>query len=534
MSAFGTLSGATSALSASQIALTTSAHNLANVDTTGYVRQQIVFTDSNYLSIGSAAASTSSVGTGVDVSDIRQVRDEFLDASYREESSRYGFYSATSSAIDEIEVILGETEGESFADVMTDLWDSMNELSKDPSSLETRGTFIQSAAYFVERSNLIMEQFTEYQDDMNTQVSEMVDEINEIGNAIYDLNQVIVKTELSGVSANDYRDQRNLLLDELSQMVDISYNEDMYGNVTVKIEGVEFVTKTDVNEMGLDHEDMSTLVKPVWEHLDKDVFDLDEEISTAEDNDKGSLKGFLLSRGSSQADYTDMLDTTSYETNIEPSAIMNAQAQFDNLVNGIVTMINDMLCPNTGTPATLDTDNAPYGLDGSQGIELFVRDSVDRYDETTGYYNEPDTVNGVNLYSAGNISINPEILADYDKLCISSSYGEDSDNTIVEAMLTAWDEEFSSIEPGLTDELSFTDYYEEFISIIATAGSSSDTMVDNQESLVLSIDTSRESLTGVSSEEELSNVIRFQQAYNAAAQVITVVDEMLEDIINFI
>ena len=95
----------------------------------------------------------------------------------------------------------------------------------------------------------------------------------------------------------------------------------------------------------------------------------------------------------------------------------------------------------------------------------------------------------------------------------------------------AWDDTFSSIEPGLTDQLSFRQYYEELVAGIGATGSSSDTILSNQETLVLQIDNSRQSILGVSSDEELSNVIRFQQAYNAAAQVISVVDEMMEQVV---
>lgn len=111
MSSISSLSRMVSALTANEQALNTTAHNLTNVNTPGYVRQQVLMNESRYIHIGESGTSTMSVGMGSSVNSIRQVRDIFLDQSYREESGRQGFYGAKSKAIDEIETILGETEG---------------------------------------------------------------------------------------------------------------------------------------------------------------------------------------------------------------------------------------------------------------------------------------------------------------------------------------------------------------------------------------------------------------------------------------
>ncbi len=532
MSSISSLSKMVSALMSSQQALNTTAHNLTNVDTEGYVRQQVMFNDSTYSTIGQNAISTLSVGMGVDIDSIYQVRDIFLDQSYREEIGRMGFYEAQAEAVNEIETILGETEGEAFSEIMDDLWTSINELAKQPDGLETRANFIQNAVVFVEKANLIMEQINDYQSNMNGQVETMVDRINEIGAEIDSLNDTIRKEELTGGNANDYRDQRNLLLDELSGLVNTSYREGSDGTVYVNIENVPFVISGSYFEMGLTQsEPLSDLVEPYWPHLDTTVFNSNNPTGPEYDNDIGELKGLIMARGSRQANYTDMATEDSYES-IESSVIMQAQAQFDNLIHGVVTMVNNLVSPNTDTdPAYLDTANAPYGLDGSQGTEVFVRKYVTRYDETTGEYIEEDPDNPNTLYSAGNIEVNSDLLADYDLLCLSVTSGYDGDTTIIQSILDGWDAEFSTLEPGSTGEMDFTEYYNAFIGSIGNIGSVATAQVENQSLMSTQIDNQRLALIGVSSDEELGNMMKYQHAYNAASRVLTVMDSMLEQVV---
>lgn len=526
------LSKVVSGLMANEIALNTTAHNLANANTPGYVRQQVLMKESYYTNIGHSGTSAMSLGMGTDIQVIRQVRDIFLDKAYREENGRLGFYDSQASAVEEVEIILGEIEGESFSKILDNLWISINELAKHPDGLETRGSFVQSAVMFVDRANLIMEQLSEYQDNLNTKIETSVSRINTIGKEIYKLNDVIVKQELSGGNANDYRDRRNSLLDELSSLVNISYREDKYGNVLVQAENVPFVTLSGATEIGLrEAVPFSNLKEPYWVSLDTPLFNLDTTIAPEYNNDKGTLKGLLLARGTKQANYTDMANAATYETEIKPSIIMNAQAQFDNLIHGIVTMINDILSPSNppvppSTVPTLDAANAPYGLDGSQGIELFKRISMDRYSDTV-----EDPANEYSLYSAGNLEINPEILSDYDKLCLSKVLGEKGDNQIVADIIRKWDEPFSPLEPSGAAVMNFRDYYNSYVSEIGNVGSVANNQRTNQNLMATQIDNQRSSLTGVSSDEELSNMMKYQHAYNASARVVTVVDQMIEQIV---
>ena len=193
------------------------------------------------------------IGTGVNYNNCKQVRSDFLDASYRQESGRYAFYDVSVKGLEEIEDQLQEMNGSEFADSLNNLWVSVQEMAKDPCSAVTQSSFITRANEFLTRAKSVYDGLVAYQENMDSTVKGMCDTINKYGDRIRELNEEIVYIE-SGKqeSANDLRDERNLLLDQLSEYGKIEYNEDVFGNVTVLFEGSTFVTSDHVNHLALD------------------------------------------------------------------------------------------------------------------------------------------------------------------------------------------------------------------------------------------------------------------------------------------
>ena len=146
-----------SGLKSAQTALNTTAHNLSNINTEGYTRQQIAFRDTHYLRIGGSYASPSAsvYGLGVGISEIRRIRDEFIDKAYRTENGRLGYYSNQYKAIEEVEDQFGELQGVTFQDALNNLYTAINELSKEPASTVKRSSLIQNASALVTRSDAI-------------------------------------------------------------------------------------------------------------------------------------------------------------------------------------------------------------------------------------------------------------------------------------------------------------------------------------------------------------------------------------------
>ena len=163
MSLMSSLYTGVSGLQVSQRGLNTTAHNLSNLETEGYVRQQTLQTDSFYTNVGVNHISYLQVGHGAAAAAITQVRDTFLDKSYRQELGRQQFYQAQYECATEMEEILGETEGVAFQDSTEELWVAMQELCKEPDSIVTRSSFIQTAVSFIERAETVYTQIKEYQ-----------------------------------------------------------------------------------------------------------------------------------------------------------------------------------------------------------------------------------------------------------------------------------------------------------------------------------------------------------------------------------
>lgn len=572
----GSLSGlyiGVSGLNTSQAALNITSHNLANVDTKGFVRQQAVLTDFKYVKWGDSYVSSMQTGLGADFATVKQVRDSFLDQAYRQETGREAFYESQYSAVNEVEGLYGELEGESFQNNLNEFWTSLQELAKEPDSVVARASLIQNSVTFVERAENISNQLKDYQVNLNTQIKDKVNRINEIGKNLKSVNLQIRQYESTGIEkANDLRDQRNNLLDELGKLANITYKENTDGIVNVNLEGVPFVTEDTTFLMDTKRvSDSSEMLKPVWAaHGGADVFNLDKVPSADKNTDIGSLKGLLTARGYKQANYTDIPVRGNYESEalynsavidynntINSSVIMTVQAQFDQLIHGITTTVNDILSPNKtvtlsdGTKIQiLDEANAPVGMDADKtmGEALFGRKSMSRYGEpedieiinesgayetiTARVYNEENKADNYSLYTLGEVEVNPKILNNYSYIALSSNTGSgDFDIAAAKQLMDKWQKPFATLSPNTLTVNNFNEYYTSFMSEIANRGEQMNTISTNQASMVESIDNKRMEVTGVSSDEELTNLIKYQHAYNASARYVNVVSQMLEDII---
>ena len=542
MPLMGSLYVGASGLQTGQNALNTTSHNLSNLDTAGYVRQQVLLGNRTYNTVGTSSISLQQVGLGVNYEKVRQVRDFFLDQTYREENGRAAFYETSYDVINEIETLFGEMEGVAFQTSLADLWTAVQELQKDPSSTVVQGQLVSKAATFIERANSVYSGLSSYQSTLNDEVKDTVDNINKYGNQINALNEQIRKLEVGSEEANDLRDVRNSLLDELSGYVNISYDENAEGVVTVKFEGAQFIVRDRVFEMGTTMDPGTGFYTPVWpQSSDTPVFDLERPIASALDTDIGKLKAMVLARGDHAANYSDFQDKKdasgnviqSYEKNIQPSLIMNIQAEFDNLIHGITTTMNNILCGETNPNSDTKYDSkekCPY--------ELFVRLGTERYKEQadgTYKYVPEDTTgspsNVSSMYTSNNLKINPDLLKQASLLDFVND-DQTVDSTKADALSQAFKNTFDTLNPTLEAHLNFNDYYSALIGQVANDGSVYKNIAKTQASTVISVDDSREAVMGVSSDEELTNMIKFQNAYNASSRYINVISDMLETLLN--
>lgn len=586
---FASFNTGVSGLHSAQSSLYTTAHNLANATTKGYSRQQVIVTDAFYSTRYGAYANRLQVGLGTEVAEIRQVRNQFLDSQYRLQLGRQSFYEAQYQAVQEIEDLFGELEGEEFITSVTNLWSAVSNLAQEPNNIVLRSELVSTASQFTERANALRDQLVEYQTNMNQEVKNQVNKINEIVSEISEYNDLIKKYEATGESANDYRDSRNFLLDQLSSYVNVESFEEVDGTISIYAEG-SFLLESNVQHRltTANESETSKLLKPVWE-TGGDFFLRGElSYSSENDTDTGSLRGLLVARGKSATTYLDIpqkpvetdyvdadgnLDNRAffnateeynrkveeYNENVQPSIVMTIEAEFDQLIHGIVTMVNDTLCPNKeitladGTTMTvLDTEKAPIGddADKTMGAELFVRRNTSRYTEKTVTvldengnpqaisvfeYNDEDPGDHYSLYTTDQLEVNPELLRDPSKLPLSAnaSSGHVDGYTLdlCQELLKKWQGDFGTLDPNSMTSYNFSDYYGAMVGQFATLGNVWKGMIENQETTVHSVESARQNEMGVSTDEELADLLKYQQCYNASSRYITVVDEMIEHLI---
>jgi len=562
----GSLYIGASGLQSSQNAINATANNLTNVDTKGYVREQVIFQDMNYSTLASARkamASDQSVnmkqsGLGVSVGDVAHSRDLFLDKYFRTESGRQAFYNASYDTISEIQDQLQELEGKAFQDVLSDLYVACSEYAKDPASAVNQNLVVQKASLFMDRSQALYKSLAEYQENMNKQITDSTSKINSLGKRISELNEQIRVVEAGKVeTAMALRDERDVALDDLAKLGNISFSETPDGVVKVKFEGYDFIDELSCHEMSTYKQEATGFQVPIWKEVSDlasnsvvEVFDFTSDISTEMNTDVGKLKSLVMNRGTEVSDYLDILNLSpdEYHDTTGLSAMQMVEAQLDQLVHGVVTTINQIYSPlktqdiivggNSQRVQVWDQANGALGSNKQgPGQELFSRNFVERYRQVTDdsgntwyVYNEENPASSISLYSINNIRTNPILVEDETMMPYLKSDGE-VNYDMAKQISEVWDEKIMKLTPDATDLCSFKEYYERMVGNLGTYGNVYNSISSTLTASVTSIETKRQQVIGVSSDEELSSMIKYQNAYNAASRYINVVDSMIEHMV---
>lgn len=603
---FGSFYVGNSGLVNAQNAINVTANNLANVDTPGYVREQVRFSDKSYITRVNPTIRTNMQqnGLGVSVSDVAHARDIFLDKAYRRENGRSEFYSSMYNAVAYVEDILQETDGEEFKQSVADLWKAFQEFGKDPSNSTNQSLILQKSELFLSRTASVYSDLQKYQENINEEISDKIDRVNEIGKRVNELNYEIMKVESNGLeTAMTLRDERDYLIDELSGYLNIEAKENSTGQVIIKAEGVTFVDEDGFNKIGLRVKESAKgtgFYTPFWGHLSDaakgetgytDVFDFSMDISTEYNNDIGSIKALLYARGENYGEY-EYLDTKAQAnfsqefkdkyaySKIDDCVVAETQAEVTYLLHKVILAMNDIMVPNktmsadeiqaaagngatsitaydangkeyqiTSSTKILDAENCNVGADKKiPPEELFVRDNCERYTEVTYtdqdgntqtlyVYNEEDEYDTNTLYKIGNVSINPDLLKEVTKMPVYRQNGTADSNGAVDMSLgtkitAAWQQTSMVIAPDDTVPCNFEDYYDKIIDRLGISGNVYYTASQTMSATVASVDNQRQQVIGVSSDEELTNMIKYQSAYNAASRYITVISEMTDTIVS--
>lgn len=384
---FASLEIARSGLTVSERGLETTGHNISNVNTVGYSRQQAMITTASYQN-----ENKFQLGLGADVQKIRQIRATFLDNVYRQESQSLGYWQIRQKTFDDVQAVLNEPMGDGLQSVMNQFWDSWQELSKDPGSLTTRALVRQNGDALTQYVNHMGNQMDKLQTDLDSEIKVRVDEINTITDKIAKENVKILAIENSGDTANDIRDDRNNQLDRLSQLVDCQINEMQDGQVDITVGGYFLVNKAEStkvvtvqNEVGslycapaIQNGNSGNILLPVKSGILKGLMEARGEVIGA----KGS------SENGSPNDKVDLV----FAFNTDDSS-----AQRDNLVQNIGRIVNTYTNKGIGVRLGFTTFNS-VGADPAVTFFTPVKDANGTFTPTaTDLKNFTNAISGISF-----------------------------------------------------------------------------------------------------------------------------------------
>ncbi|MBF0405997.1 MAG: flagellar hook-associated protein FlgK [Candidatus Riflebacteria bacterium] len=637
-------------------------HNIANLNTEGYSRQRAVLgtVAPVYATNLYAPLSDAQFGGGVDIAKVQNFRDSFIDAKILRERSSFEKNTASNDMLKQVEDIMNEPGEASLRDQFDTFWASWQSLSQSPATPEMRRVVIQDAENLTSYINDLDERLrklqgdfeSEYEGSIQNQLESAVKEVNSIAKQIAGLNVEIEKVETSNGSANDLRDRRENLLEDLSKLVNVETLQDTRGHMIVRVGRHTLVQHSDTKDLNLARKDGDTfpslssnedytqftekpeIAEMVIQHTaDYQNYTLSvAQLAQAQKSRSyltfhptdSALSNFGISSGTFKVNDREFsMDSTKTSlqdlekmvnaAGINVIAKVSETGQFllesaltgkDNNIkfeNGTsnITTILDMreetsaqdaiftingvqyqTAENTSSKSmagvtiilkkvgTTNVDLRPIVTDGKIRGLLEVRDGAiqtlrDQLDElaynlvveVNGIHREGfglDGVSGRNFFqsmvtddqsnpykdAAKKISMESFILNDVNKIAAAEGVYENEGDRL--PTYTGEGDGSNAIKiASLKNSFFFMDgkasFHEFTCHMITQVGASSQQAENSMkytDALMTQLEAKRSETMGVSLDEEMANLIKFQQSYNAAAKVISIVDEMLDKIIN--
>ena len=602
---FGLTIGSTGLFGAN-IGLNTTAHNVANTETEGYTRQVVKSQADTPLRANNTYGM---IGTGLAITGIEQQRDVYYDEKYRSNNALTGYYTAQDYYMQSIENYFNEIQLEGFNTTFNKMSDALQELSKDPANLTVRTQMNSYAQSFCEYINSIQTSLEQLQDNVNFEIRTMVDSVNSYAKQIAGLNKQINTLETTGEAANDLRDRRNLLVDELSNIVDISVTEKTLGagetgitSYTIKIGESTLVDTYEFHTMDVIPREEKHYQADI-EGLYDIVWDSSQTFNPLVNG--GRLQALYEMRDGNNQHYFHGTTTASYgdETITVTDTPINKVEQLHIAPTGII-QVGNREYKYTGFQVSVDEDgNYVYEFSLEDGlkkdvdeIEVNIGQSIEYkgiayymqqlnefarvytkafndihkkgvdLNNRAGldYFNSRDRVSGENyvfesseedmengiiissktglyavededknygsyyLVTASGLCVTDEIYHDPTKLATATDIidGESQNDIVLE--LIALKSDTKMFKQGTP-----SGFMQSLIAELGIDADKATSFMKNQDDILATIQNQRLSVSGVDIDEESMNLVRYQNAYNLSAKIISTMDECYDRLINY-
>ncbi|MGC2062666.1 MAG: flagellar hook-associated protein FlgK [Thermodesulfovibrionales bacterium] len=539
MSLLGLFEIGRSAISASQTAINTTSHNIANVNTPGYNRQEVILSIASPVALG----NNSYLGLGVSVQSIRSSYDQFLQAQLVGQQQVSGRSTAMSQSLSQVEQVFNEIQGMGLGSYLADYFNSWNNVAVNPDSQPQRTMLLQKATSLVQVAGQVETSIKDSLTAVNKSIGDVVSRVNTLASDIAKLNGSILQAEggANSGSSNDLRNQRDVLLTQLADLTEYSSYVNADGSVGVNIGMRNLVNGDRTNK----------LQNVMNSDGNQDIY-LDNVNITANIT-KGQLGGLTAVNSSIQSG--PLLSLRRLIASLTQEVNINHRAGFD--LNGAAggNFFNDL---------QLNVKNASAGLSIALPVDIStmaLNDYQIQFDNTGANYSvinkqtgaataaaayisgNPISFGGITVtvsgVAAANDSITVSPLTDAIKnfgVAIADPNGVAASSTAAEipgnnsnALLMAGMSEASVANLGDT---TFSDYYGGIVSTIGTMSAAASDSLKFDNAILADVKNKRESVSGVSLDEEAANLIRFQHSFEAGARIIKIADELMQTILN--
>jgi flagellar hook-associated protein 1 FlgK len=457
---FGSLDVAARSLSVQQEEMAISGQNLANVNNPSYADEQLAVSDATPME-----TPIGDEGTGIQMTGITETRDPLLDSQIQAQTSETGSLTAQQTNLQTAEAYLDEQISSTsssdspdspngLAADLSNLFDSFQSLSTDPSNLSLRQTAVQGAQQVTAQFNQVSSQLSTVQADLNTSVQNDVNSANQDLASIASLNQQIVAADASGGSADQLVDQREQTLENLAGLANFTTTAQPNGAVNVTIGGVTMVSNVSVTD------NLQT-----YSNASGNLLVQAQKAGTPLNLTGGSIEGEITARD---------------------GALASLQSGLNTLASQLITQVNSVY-------------SAGYDLNGNTGQDLF-----------TGT-------------DASDIGVNTSVASDPSQFQAAGAPGAAGDNTVALALAQLGNQKIA----GLNNQ-TFSANYAQTVSDLGNSISSVNDQLNNSQAVAQMLTNDRASTSGVSLDGEMSNLIQYQKAYEASAEMITTLNEMLQ------
>lgn len=458
-----------SGLRTSQVALATISHNIANADTVGYSRQRIEAEARAAVRFGGVGY----IGQGVNVDNITRADAQFLELQVMRDRTLSGFYNGREETLAIFERLYAEGATPTLGDAIDDFFNSARELSQDPSSFGTRTAFANAVESVARTFRTLATDAQIVQQGIDDDLAANLDRVNQLARKIAEMNARIVSGEVGGEQANDFRDQRDLAIRELSELVDVNVLPQKNGTVSVEIAG----------RYNLVQEDFAATLEGVPDPANNGLLAVEyvgvtgQRLDITARLDEGAIGGFL---------------------DVRDRIIAQQLTQLDDLAFTFVNEVNAV-------------HQAGFGLDGVGGRDLFVPPA------------------GVQ-FAAANVRVDPAMLADPNLIAAATDpLAIPGDSRNLQAIA-----DLQYANHAVLGDVGFNRYYAELLHQVGTESATNRDRATFHAVRAEQSESLRESVEGVSIDDEMIELTRYQKHFEANSKVITTVESLLDTLLQII